>query len=92
MINIHNDGMRMREGCNASILFGWALIRIKLHRACCTVHLVPRRLFGMVGLGYALLRYVKRPGHLPNPLAAAGLMRGPAAVRDIVPLTILNNR
>lgn len=46
----------------------------------------------MVLLGCSLLRYVKKPGHLPNPLAAAGLVRGPAAVRDIVPLTILNNK
>ena len=46
----------------------------------------------MVVLGPLLLRYVKKPTYLPNPLAAAGLVRGPAAVRDIVPRTILNNK
>ena len=47
----------------------------------------------MVFLGSSLLRGVKKtPTYLPNPLAAAGLVRGPAAVRDIVPRTILNNK
>ena len=36
--------------------------------------------------------YVKKPGHLSNPLAAAGLVRGPAAVRDITPRTVLNSK
>ena len=42
----------------------------------------------MVLLGSSLLRYVKKPTYLPNPLAAAGLVRGPAAVSDIVPRII----
>ena len=47
----------------------------------------------MVQLGAAVLRHAKKvQKYLPNPLAAAGLVRGPAAVRDIVPLTILNNK
>lgn len=46
----------------------------------------------MVLLGATLLRYVKRQRYLPNPLAAAGLVRGPAAVRDIVPLTIITDK
>ncbi|CAI8033261.1 hypothetical protein GBAR_LOCUS18764 [Geodia barretti] len=46
----------------------------------------------MVVLSVRLLGYVKKPTYLPNPLAAAGLVRGPAAVRDIVPRTILNSK
>ena len=46
----------------------------------------------MVVLSVRLLGYVKKPTYLPNPLAAAGLVRGPAAVRDIIPRTILNSK
>ena len=46
----------------------------------------------MVVLSVRLLGYVKKPTYLPNPLAAVGLVRGPAAVRDIVPRTILNSK
>lgn len=53
------------------------------------------RIIIMVVLGTFLLRrsgYVRKRTYLPNPLAAAGLVRGPAAVRDIVPRTIFNNK